>query len=67
MNFLILLGFQAQRPLKYSKRQRKLHRNTGGSRSNFHVGLQCFAPRGAIAVLAEMKAPFIMIDHHKTG
>jgi hypothetical protein len=24
----------------------KLHRNTGGSRSNFHVGLQCFAPRG---------------------
>jgi hypothetical protein len=28
-------GFQAQRPLKYSKRQRKLHRNTGGSRSIF--------------------------------
>jgi phosphoesterase RecJ-like protein len=28
MNFLISLGL-AQRPLKYSKRQRKLHRNTG--------------------------------------
>jgi phosphoesterase RecJ-like protein len=67
MNFLIsLLGFQAQRPLKYSKRQRKLHRNTGGSRSNFHVGLQCFAPRGWSdgAVLADESA-FIMIDHQK--
>jgi hypothetical protein len=68
MNFLIsLLGFQAQRPLKYSKRQRKLHRNTGGSRSNFHVGLQCFAPRGWSdgSCFSRNESAFIMIDHHQ--
>jgi phosphoesterase RecJ-like protein len=61
-----LACFQAQRPLKYSKRQRKLHRNTGGSRSNFHVGLQCFAPRGwSGSCFSRNESAFIMIDHHQ--
>jgi hypothetical protein len=69
MNFLIsLLGFQAQRPLKYSKRQRKLHRNTGADLI-FTLDFNALHRVGGAmeAVLAEMKAPFIMIDHHQNG
>jgi phosphoesterase RecJ-like protein len=69
MNFLIsLLGFQAQRPLKYSKRQRKLHRNTEAVDLIFTLDFNALHRVGGAmeAVLADESA-FIMIDHQKTG